>query len=219
MYGYLLTRQAKKWEELRRARRLSPSEEAKAVAAWRFDLQYPRKRAYLLPSGFGNSIRAFETYANHRWGLDGIAAGPRVSAFMSDKEHEIHADAKADVMFFLNLSLLSLALVLVWLVDLVAAPSISWYLLPASAIVLVASYGAYRGAVGAAQRWGSVVRSEIDLHRLEVYEKMGVRAPSSFSDERETLGPAVSRCILHGNRLPDELRAPNVEDKREEDEE
>jgi hypothetical protein len=49
-----------------------------------------------------------------------------------------------------------------------------------------------------------VVRASIDLHRLEVYEKLGIRKPSSFSDERE-LGKAVGQLLLYGEPLlPDD---------------
>lgn len=207
VYSRLQAKQKECWQELYLVRDHSADGEKQAIAGWKLDLNYPRDAAHLLPTAFGNAIRAFETHSNHRWGLDGIAATPRIGAFMSEKEHELHADAKADAMFFVNISLLLLVLGLVLLVDLAVAQPLSWLVTPVYVLPFAASYAAYRGAIGAARRWGSVVRSEIDLHRLELYEKMGVRAPASFSEERNVIGPAVSRCILHGNRLPDELSA------------
>jgi hypothetical protein len=59
------------------------------------------------------------------------------------------------------------------------------------------AYALYRMSIGPAVRRGAVVRASIDVHRLEVYEKLGIRKPSSFSDERE-LGKAVGQLLLYG---------------------
>ena len=61
-------------------------------------------------------------------------------------------------------------------------PASHW---PLYTIPFVLGYILYRAAIGPAIDWGNSVRSSIDLHRLEIYEKLGVRAPISFSDERQ----------------------------------
>jgi len=40
------------------------------------------------------------------------------------------------------------------------------------------AYALYRVALGPAIDWGDRVRSSIALHRLEIYDKLGVRAPA-----------------------------------------
>jgi len=203
----LLAKQVAGWKELRQARRGVPnSAMSQADAAWRLRRQFPEKRAHLLATTLGNSIRAFETAPNDRWGLDGIAIAPHIGAFMTDKEHEIQADAKAEVMFFLNGSALSFVLGFLWLTGWLAEWLGAWYWPVMAFFAFGSGYVAYRGAVGAARRWGSVVASQIDLHRLELYASLGIRDPQSFTDERTVVGPAVSRCVLHGNHLPDNLR-------------
>lgn len=196
------------------------SNRARGRAAWQLDRQFSDDRDGLLPTLFGNSVRAFERHSKVRWGLDSIAAWPRIELLLSDTELETHADAKSDVAFFLNSGVLSFALGGILAADGIAnrpvGLELAWlYLAP-----FIAAYLLYGGAVGAAARWGSEVRSIIDIHRLELYERLGVRAPRSFSDERDTIAPAVSRCLLYGTSLADDLRAgPETTKKEEKDDE
>src|SRR5207247_3583213 len=69
---------------------------------------------------------------------------------------------------------------------------------PLYAIPFVLTYGLYRASLDPAMRWGDAVRSSIDIHRVEVYEKLGVRAPRSFSDERE-IALRLSQALLYGD--------------------
>ncbi len=73
------------------------------------------------------------------------------------------------------------------------------------AIPFVVVYALYRMSIGPAVRRGAVVRASIDLHRLEVYENLGIRKPSSFSNERE-LGKAVGQLLLYGEPLLPDYR-------------
>src|SRR5262249_21718493 len=74
------------------------------------------------------------------------------------------------------------------------------------------SYVAYRFAIGAAERLGTERRSEVDLHRLEVYRALGVRDPLTNKDERENIGPAVNALLLYGTEIPDSLARAEEED-------
>jgi hypothetical protein len=215
--GRLLERQAKRRQELRDLRDKSNDDSIKAVAAWQLDRRFPRRRKDLLPTSFGNVVRAFELHSSHRWGLDGIAVHPRIAALLSEKEHELQADAFADAAFFLNLALLATFVGTALLIDLVAFRSPPWYGVLPYFLAFIVAWGFYRAAVGAAARWGTVVRSTLDLHRLELYEKIGIRQPITFEEERLVIGPAVIRCFLHGNRLPDELRAKPLRASAEEE--
>ena len=179
----------------------------RAHAAWSLDRCYPGGNPLdLLPTRFGCAVKAFELHSLGRYGLDAIGLWPRVEYGLSDHESEVLADAKSEVAFLINLSLLSL-LIDCWLIpDAIAHRSYGVVVsIVAYGAPLVLAYVFYRWAVGAAMRWGSAVRAAIDLHRLEVYKKIGVRMPTSASDERGIVGPAVSRMLLYGRPLPDDL--------------
>jgi hypothetical protein len=181
----------------------TPDEE-KARTAWWLDLNYPQPGS-LMPTRFGNAVRAFEEHSLKRWGLDAIPAWPRVQLLLSAEQSEAHANAYSGPAFFVNGSLLSLVGGLVLVVDGAIHRPVAWYWAWAYVIAFALSYLLYRWAVGAAMRWGSVVRGAIDLHRLTLYEQLGVRRPKDFSDERRTVAPAVSGALLYGYRIPNEL--------------
>lgn len=126
-----------------------------------------------------------------------------------DRERELHADAETDVMFFVNCCACAAVLVLVPTLVIgrwggtplaVACPSV---------LAAIVSYAFYRGAVIAAVSWGTEVRASLDIHRLELYERLGVRMPASFTDER-FIAWHVTRMIEFGEVLPDRLWGPGT---------
>ena len=71
-------------------------------------------------------------------------------------------------------------------------------------IPFLVAYVLYRATIDPAMGRGEVVRASIDLHRLEVYEKLGLREPTSFSDERG-LATKLGQLLLYGKPyLPDD---------------
>lgn len=154
-----------------------------------------------------NVLRSFESHSDERWGLGGLAAWPRIAALLSDRERDLHADAETDFMFFVNCCTCSALLVPALAIGLWGGPPVA----VAYPIILAAmvSYGFYRGAVIAAVGWGTEVRASLDLHRLELYERLGVRLPASFSDER-FIAWHVTQMIEFGEPLPDRLWGPRT---------
>jgi len=184
---------------------LSEEQRQPGIVAWRkLDWEFP-DRARLLPTRFGNAIRAFEYYPFSRWGLDPISTWSRIEPLLSDQERELHSNAKTDVAFFINSTLASIAVGIMLIADEVAhgvvrAPFVWLYVLP-----FAVAYVLYRFAIGAAERWGTETRASLDLHRLELYERLGVRAPHSFSDERKCIAPRLNKFFLYAEQLPDNL--------------
>ena len=179
-----------------------------AMRAWlKLDRFFPDDRARLLPTRFGNALRAAEDYPYTRWGLDSIPFWARVEPLLSDQERQLHENARTDVAFFLNSSLTAAAVGVVLVVDRVLnAPLAARYAWIYLAPFLVA-YLVYRFSIDAAQRWGVEMKASLDLHRLSVYERLGVRPPAGFADEKTTVAPALNRFFLYGIALPDDLWA------------
>ncbi|MGH3010873.1 MAG: hypothetical protein ACRDMY_03365 [Gaiellaceae bacterium] len=173
-------------------------------AAWVLDRYFPHSHERLLPTRLGNAIRAFEQHSNVRWGLDSVTIWPRIEALLSAEEREILVDSKVNFNLFLNAAVGALAVGACLVVDQALnapQPALFWLLY---AIPFALAYILYRSAVDPATEWGDAVRSSIDLHRLELYEKLGVRAPTSFSDERQ-LALRVNQTLLYGLLLSDDL--------------
>lgn len=187
---------------------------ARSRAAWMLDRYFPHDRSALLPTRLGNAFRAFERHSNGRWGLDGVTAWPRIDSLLASDERELHVDAKIDLYVFVNAALGAFVVGVCLVVDRAAdaaTPLWKWSLL---LIPFAAGYGLYRAAVDPAVRWGDAVRSSIDIHRLELYEKLGVRAPTSFSDER-AIAACVNAALLYGHPLLRDELWRNAESNRE----
>jgi hypothetical protein len=185
-----------------------PQTNSRGMRAWlTLDRFFPDDRSRLLPTRFGNALRAAEDYAYNRWGLDSIPFWAHVEPLLSDQERQLHENARTDVAFFVNLSLATAVVGVVLIADEIAHtpvdPVFAWiYVAP-----FVLAYLIYRFSIDAAQRWGVEMKASLDLHRLEVYARLGVRRPTSFTDERRTIAPALNRFFLYAQELPDELFA------------
>ncbi len=176
-------------------------------AAWQLDIRFPEDAAEVMPTRFGNAVLAFEIHAMKRWGLDGVVVWPRIDMLLSEREAELEANARGQVCFFVNGSLLLFLSGGVLLGDQIGhQPLSSWgltlYLLPFLGSIVLA-----RWAAGAVARWGSTVRAAIDLHRFELYQRLGVRRARSFSEEREQIAEQVNQALLYGSQISDEYFA------------
>jgi len=187
----------------------------RARALCRMDQRFPASREKLLPTRLGNAIRAFERHSNTRWGLDGVTIWPRIDALLGSDERELHIDARIDLNVFLNAGVGALVVGICLAVDkAVYGPGPDWNW-PLYAIPFLAAYALYRATIGPAIRWGEVARASIDLHRLEMYEKLGVREPTSFSDERAMATP-INQLLLYGEpHLEDRLWRRSATEQKE----
>jgi hypothetical protein len=210
LYNALIGRQRARYTKMRDACKspeLSPVQQRDAK--WRLDKDFPwDKESLMLPTALGNAIRAFERHGPTRWGLNAIAAWPHIEMLLQTEETQVQSDAKGDVAFFMNGSLLAVIAGLVLVADQIVNEPLPWLAVALYAIPFILSIAFYRASVGSAQRWGSAVRASLDIHRRELYEKLGLRAPLNFTDERETVAPALNAALLRGEPIPDALAAP-----------
>jgi hypothetical protein len=185
----------------------SQSESDRFDATFALDRYFPRDREGLAPTSFGNMRLAAERHSFQRWHLNHVAVWPHVENLLSPQEAEVLADARSDLAFFLNGSLLSTLTGIAVIVDaLVHDPAPAWYLdaLTCAAPFALAALAYYAAWSVALLRWGDVIRADIDLHRLEVYEKLGLRRPLDFSDER-LIAWHLNATLLTGEHLPDDI--------------
>lgn len=185
-------------------------------AARTLDRFFPHRPEALLPTRVGNAIRAFEWHSNVRWGLDGVTIWPRIEALLTAEQRELQVDAKINFYVFINAALGGLVVGACLVIDAAinGSPSAAGWLL--YLIPFLSSYVLYRASIGPATDWGDNVRASVDLHRLEVYEKLGVRAPTSFTDERK-LAVRVNQALLYGHPLlSDDLWRQNEDEEPDE---
>jgi hypothetical protein len=205
MYCRLLKRQQKRFDRIRGKKENDKMDGmARGRAAWELDRSFPANRTRILPTSFGNAVRAFESHADARYGLDDVVAYPRIEMLMTKTAREPLIEARIDVNVSMNAVIGAILVGIALLVDeAVHRPQpweLSWmYLAP-----FFLAYLLHLPMTGAAIRWGAEVRAAIDLHRLELYERLGVRTPASPSDERK-IATAVSYLLMAGEKLDDSL--------------
>ena len=216
-----MVRAVVRWKALREYRRLAalaapegprrPEEDdapyaARRLAEFHLDRRFPDGLVKVMPTKFGNRIRAWEDHARRRWSLESVAIEPHIESLLSQQELDARRDAETDVAFAMNACLLGVAAAVALGIDRsIERPESAWFTFVCAG-ALAASLGLYDLAVLAAERWGELARAGIDLHRADFYEKLAVRKPATIAEDR-LVGPAVNRMLLYGDVLPDEVRA------------
>jgi hypothetical protein len=212
--GWHVERRIKHWrrkfDELSAARE-EPRSPQRTRAAERLDRNFPSRAQTILPTRFGNAVRAFESHPRKRYGLDGVAAWPRVEVLLSETEQESLTEARTDLALFVNLTFLGIPAGVYLAAAVVAADHCSLLVRLVLAVAclvagITASCSAYLAAVGAAVRWGIPVRAAIDMHRLELYSQLGLRRPQTAADEAR-VAKAVNRSASFGEPYPNNVRA------------
>jgi hypothetical protein len=144
--------------------------------------RFPDKEGRLLPTAFGNTIRAFEAYPFVMYGLDPIPAWPRLIMLMPDNDREAVDTAKAQTSFWVNLWLLSLIFFVEYVVLRIdtGRPGTLWAL-----ISIPLAWIASLRAQNAATMWGEVVKAAFDMYIPKLRKRLELDATLSPEQERE----------------------------------
>lgn len=172
--------------------------------------RFPDSEAYLLPTPFGNTIRAFERYPEVIYGAESIYVWDRLMVAMPADVRGVVESAKSQMSFWLNLWLLGWMLALEMLV-MPGATDLPWPLAIALFVVLGAQFASWR-ARGAAQAWGASVKACFDVY-LPVLRKRLELVPPRDRDEERQQWDAVSLALGFrlGEHMPPLSSAPEPE--------
>ncbi|HNS49864.1 MAG TPA: hypothetical protein PKO09_01645 [Anaerolineae bacterium] len=169
--------------------------------------RFPDEERWLLPTSFGNTIRAFEVYPRVMYGLESIQGWSRLLAVVPTEYQAQVDDAKAQVDFWINLSLLSLLLVIGYVATCIYAWQIKmlWFPFVLTGIALVTFYRARSAAV----EWGDFVKAAFDVFLPALHQKLGVPYPVAL-DERIQLWRKFSQAIIYRDpeRMVDRIILP-----------
>jgi hypothetical protein len=169
-----------------------------------YENSYPDDPARMLPTRLGNALRRFEDAAGEQYGLKATLIAPHLHLVVPARHLEYLIDARQDMDAAIRtctVGLLATALTAgllvrdgVWLL---------WALVP-----YAISYLAYRGAVSAAQSYGVVFASVIDLDRFLLYKELGLFMPRDTDEERANNAELMS--LLSGESGKIDYRRENV---------
>lgn len=161
---------------------------------------FPDGERWLLPTAFGNTIRAFETYPRVMYGIEAIDGWSRILSVVPKDYRALIDDAKTQVDFWVNFGLVSFLLLLEYIAIAYSQHTLEavWLLVLFVLGLLIAPYRARRVTV----EWGDLVKSVFDLYRFDLLAKLGIEPPQ-FRDEERILWTKLSQAIIY--RLPDAL--------------
>lgn len=165
--------QRQRYRQLKRNADAFPDASAeRQVAMLKLAEDYPIAEEFLLPTAFGNTIRAFETYPYALYGVDGVVVWDRLVLVLPETARQVAETAKSQVDFWLNLwwfALFGACQVLV--LGAFAAPSLGQGAFLLAAVSLPLSHASR----SAAREWGNVVRSCFDVYLPELRRVLGLR--------------------------------------------
>ena len=166
-------------------------------------LEYPEERELVLPTRFGNVLRAFEMYAGTVHGVESIHAWPRLLAVVPKDYQVTLADARAPVDFFVSLVFISFMLGTAALVrggvSLISGPASAgpWGFGAIAVVAFAVVRLCYLAALASAIAWGEVVKSTFDLYLPALANAMGYELPKTAEARRQFWEAVANQFQFH----------------------
>jgi hypothetical protein len=154
--------------------------------------RFPDEPGWILPTSFGNIIRAFEVYSRVVYGIEAIQGWNRLLAVIPKDYRELVDDAKSQVDIWVNLGILSVAFVGQYIGLSIHFKSIDAIWLP-----FVAIFGAVLAASranSAAVQWGELVKSSFDVYLPKLRTELAL---ADYSDDERTAWIKFSQMIIY----------------------
>jgi|SRR5580698_3719173 hypothetical protein len=176
---------------------------------------FPVDERKILPTRFGNAIRAFENYSATVYGADSVALWPHLATVIPKDFQEILEGARAKVNCLVNLSWFSA------LICLVATVRLLWnfgraidfkhcgfdtagFVVGANAHFLFAAVGAavvarltYALSIDQIYIWGNSVKAAFDCYLPALATKLGYKLRPETQNQRDFWTAVVQRAALY----------------------
>ncbi len=169
---------------------------------------FPRAEQ-LLPTRFGNELRASEDYAVRMYEFPPVVGWARLAGVLPKEFVAIIETERALMDLWVNLWFVSVVLVAEYVLLLFSTgiQTHIWFPIAGALFALLA----YRRARLAAATWGTWLRATYDLFLPDLAKKLGFQYPVRFEDQRllwNTWWRAISKLDLPAMQSLDRFRAP-----------
>ena len=165
--------------------------------------RFPDDKRWVLPTAFGNTIRAFEAYPRVMYGLESIQGWARLLAVIPKEYRELVDETSAPMHFWINIWVISI-LVIAQYNGYCLVYGWEWRMLfipfAAFAVACIAS----RMARNAASDWGEWVKAAFDVFLPELWARLGFLHPDKIEQEQQ-IWVGFSQAIIY--RSPSSLVA------------
>lgn len=181
--------------------------------------RFPVRRDLVLPTSFGNTYRAFETYPKEMYGIEAIDGWYRLLAIIPKDYLSMMNDARARVDFGVNLWFFSIVLLIEYIVvaalyirvpdwqSFFSRETMWWFPLT----MLAVSYMSYVFARNAVALWGNWVKAAFDLYLPELRKKLEFKEPENAQEEI-TMWKRFNQAVAfrQKERLPEKEKKSSV---------
>jgi hypothetical protein len=179
----------------------------------KFLVSFPPDKNLVMPTRFGNVIRAFESYPYKVYGVDSIPTWPRLEGVIPKDFHSLLDDARAQVDFFLNLFWFSILIFIISILRLLFQLLIHFWDIRLNFILAGTAFAAfvlarltYEGALDRARAWGDSVKSAFDLYLPTLASQLGYQTATT-QQRREQFWDATNSMYLYLHPLrPEEWK-------------
>jgi hypothetical protein len=165
-----------------------------------FATEFPSTEDQVLPTAFGNTLRAFEDYPRVMYGFESIQGWGRLLTVVPKNYRELIDTSCADMYCWMNLWFLSIFAVILEPIFLVFTlysnvANTCFFVRHGGVVATAFLFGLFASwqTRMAAQEWGEGVKSAFDVYMPDLLKKLGYVRPDSREEERylwETLSAA-----------------------------
>ena len=162
-----------------------------------YDKSYPPLHAGIMPTKFGNILKASEAYTGSRYGIDAVEFWPRLLHAIPPTYRQSIDEARNELSFLVNMSTLSYiffvfcALALVTNVLIPNTPNLGNDILNslrygAAGLLSMGSIWFFnKAALYSVGDFGAMIRSSYDLFRLDLLSQYRIKHPKNSVEEFE----------------------------------
>ncbi|NEQ47589.1 MAG: hypothetical protein F6K00_30210 [Leptolyngbya sp. SIOISBB] len=161
---------------------------------------FPDEERWLLPTSFGNAMRAFEVYPRLMYGIDAIPGWERLLSVIPEGYKRLIDSSKSQLDFWINIWFLNLILLGEYCFLFLYTRNTELIWLPF--LVFVLAFYFFSKSRSAAIEWGILIKSSFDLFLDDLRKKLGFAQPASFEEEVEMWRKYSQSIIFH---YPDSL--------------
>jgi len=158
-----------------------------------YDHLYPPPHAGIMPTKFGNILKASEAYTGTRYGIDAVEFWPRLLHVIPSSYRQAIDEVRNELSFLVNMSALSVVFYsLCILAILTNAPSFpdwgrvlenSIRYITAAGLALFCNWFFNRAAIFSVADFGMMIRSAYDLFRLDLLKQFRLKHPKNSVEE------------------------------------
>jgi hypothetical protein len=171
--------------------------------ASQYEQNYPENPIDIMPTRFGNTLKAAENYSGDRYGFDGVQFFPRL-VHVIPQDYKVMIDTtRNELSFLVNMSILSFVFTaqcafavayVMWSFPLTSTGSAMFleFILKsmpyslAAIFGFVSSYFFYNASIFSVTSFGLLIRASMDLFRLDLLKKMNLESPADSIEEFNT---------------------------------